>query len=59
MSRYIITYVQECTQPITRDSIGDAADYAKRYAHANGLKLLSVYLEQSPANPQLPAPDVA
>ncbi len=48
LKRFIVTYVQEVTQGVQAENLGDAGAYAKDYvAQRKGLKVLYVY----PATP--------
>lgn len=56
LTRFVVTYVQEVTQPVDAQNIGDAGAFAKQYAreHKN-LRVLSVFPEAEPALPLKPA----
>jgi hypothetical protein len=41
--RYVATYIQECTQPITAETIEGAGLFARQYARSNGLRLLQIH----------------
>lgn len=51
--QYTVTYVQECTQPVTAETIEGAEAFARQYARQNGLKLLQIYdAEPAPVDPE-------
>jgi len=55
MPRFIVTYVQELTQPVNGPSLEDTGAYAWRYAAEHKLRVLSVYPAPPPADPSLPS----
>lgn len=59
LKRYIVTYVQECTQPVDAPNIKSAAVFASDYAHRHRLSVLSIYPHTVAPPATLPKPTAA
>lgn len=59
LRRYIVTYVQECTQPVDAPNIASAGEFAKNYALKHRLAVLSIYPHTVAPPANLPSPSAA